>query len=102
MTDVDSRSGALFCQFCEDFVWDPTLEELRVRKIGTGSFSGASPSSVSLLQKREKKKKKKKKKKKNIQLLPAATVTPWLLTRTRLIHVSRPQEETRGDVLGRC
>ncbi|KAH8653319.1 hypothetical protein BX600DRAFT_386232 [Xylariales sp. PMI_506] len=37
---VDSRSGALFCQFCEDFVWDPTLEELRVRKIGTGSFSG--------------------------------------------------------------
>lgn len=37
--DVDSRSGALFCQFCQDFVWDPTLEELRVRKIGTGSFS---------------------------------------------------------------
>ncbi|KAI0599668.1 ubiquitin carboxyl-terminal hydrolase [Biscogniauxia sp. FL1348] len=36
---VDSRSGALFCQFCEDFVWDPTLEDLRVRKIGTGSFS---------------------------------------------------------------
>ena len=36
---VDSRSGALYCQFCEDFVWDPTLEELRVRKIGTGSFS---------------------------------------------------------------
>ncbi|ORY60723.1 uncharacterized protein BCR38DRAFT_459729 [Pseudomassariella vexata] len=36
---VDSRSGALFCQFCEDFVWDPTLEELRVRKIGTGSFT---------------------------------------------------------------
>ncbi|RYP33921.1 hypothetical protein DL767_004548 [Monosporascus sp. MG133] len=37
---VDSRSGALFCQFCQDFVWDPTLEELRVRKMGTGSFSG--------------------------------------------------------------
>ncbi|KAI1847705.1 hypothetical protein JX265_009134 [Neoarthrinium moseri] len=37
---VDSRSGSLYCQFCEDFVWDPTLEELRVRKIGTGSFSG--------------------------------------------------------------
>ncbi|KAK8091650.1 ubiquitin carboxyl-terminal hydrolase [Apiospora hydei] len=36
---VDSRSGSLYCQFCEDFVWDPTLEELRVRKIGTGSFS---------------------------------------------------------------
>ncbi|KXJ90647.1 ubiquitin carboxyl-terminal hydrolase [Microdochium bolleyi] len=36
---VDSRSGSLFCQFCQDFVWDPTLEELRVRKIGTGSFS---------------------------------------------------------------
>ena len=36
---VDSRSGSLYCQFCEDFVWDPTLEELRVRKIGTGSFT---------------------------------------------------------------
>ncbi|KAI5925615.1 ubiquitin carboxyl-terminal hydrolase [Camillea tinctor] len=36
---VDSRSGALFCQFCDDFIWDPTLEDLRVRKIGTGSFS---------------------------------------------------------------
>ncbi|KAH9904575.1 ubiquitin carboxyl-terminal hydrolase [Xylariomycetidae sp. FL2044] len=36
---VDSRSGSLFCQYCEDFVWDPTLEELRVRKMGTGSFS---------------------------------------------------------------
>ncbi|KAI0165074.1 ubiquitin carboxyl-terminal hydrolase [Hypoxylon sp. FL1284] len=36
---VDSRSGALFCQFCEDFVWDPTLEDLRVRKMGTGSFA---------------------------------------------------------------
>lgn len=39
---VDSRTGALFCQFCEDFVWDPTLEELRVRKMGTGSFSSKS------------------------------------------------------------
>ncbi|KAI0857547.1 ubiquitin carboxyl-terminal hydrolase [Xylaria cubensis] len=36
---VDSRNGSLFCQFCEDFVWDPTLEELRIRKMGTGSFS---------------------------------------------------------------
>ncbi|KAI0475019.1 ubiquitin carboxyl-terminal hydrolase [Xylariaceae sp. FL0804] len=36
---VDSRSGALFCQLCEDFVWDPTLEDLRIRKMGTGSFS---------------------------------------------------------------
>ena len=24
---------------CDDFVWDPTLEDLRMRKIGTGSFS---------------------------------------------------------------
>jgi ubiquitin carboxyl-terminal hydrolase 22/27/51 len=24
---------------CDDFVYDPTLEELRLRKIGTGSFS---------------------------------------------------------------
>ncbi|KAI9150164.1 Ubiquitin carboxyl-terminal hydrolase [Paramyrothecium foliicola] len=36
---VDSRSGSLYCQICDDFVWDPTLEDLRVRKIGTGSFS---------------------------------------------------------------
>ncbi|EFY92423.1 ubiquitin carboxyl-terminal hydrolase 2 [Metarhizium acridum CQMa 102] len=36
---VDSRSGSLYCQICDDLVWDPTLEELRVRKIGTGSFS---------------------------------------------------------------
>ncbi|KAI2634554.1 ubiquitin carboxyl-terminal hydrolase [Xylaria nigripes] len=36
---VDSRSGSLFCQFCEDFVWDPTLEDLRIRKMGTGSFA---------------------------------------------------------------
>ncbi|KAI9743293.1 MAG: hypothetical protein M1818_003139 [Claussenomyces sp. TS43310] len=39
MMYVDSRSGGLFCQMCGDFVWDPTLEDLRVRKIGTGSFS---------------------------------------------------------------
>ncbi|KAF4121595.1 ubiquitin carboxyl-terminal hydrolase 22/27/51 [Geosmithia morbida] len=38
--DVESRSGSLYCQKCDDIVWDPTLEELRVRKIGTGSFSG--------------------------------------------------------------
>ena len=37
--DVDSQSGGLFCQMCDDFIWDPTLEELRLRKIGTGSFS---------------------------------------------------------------
>lgn len=24
---------------CDDFVWDPTLEDLRNRKIGTGTFS---------------------------------------------------------------
>lgn len=40
--DVESRTGALYCQMCKDFVWDPTLEELRVRKIGTGSFSSKS------------------------------------------------------------
>lgn len=38
-TDVDSRNGSLYCQICDDFVWDPTFEELRVRKIGTGTFS---------------------------------------------------------------
>ncbi|KAM3426281.1 hypothetical protein MY4824_010040 [Beauveria thailandica] len=40
LIDVDSRNGALYCQICDDLVWDPTLEELRLRKIGTGSFSG--------------------------------------------------------------
>ncbi|PVH76016.1 ubiquitin carboxyl-terminal hydrolase-like protein [Cadophora sp. DSE1049] len=36
---VESRNGYLFCQMCNDFVFDPTLEGLRLRKIGTGSFS---------------------------------------------------------------
>ncbi|KAK4240748.1 ubiquitin carboxyl-terminal hydrolase [Achaetomium macrosporum] len=36
---VDSRSGALYCQMCDDIVWDPTFEELRLRKMGTGTFS---------------------------------------------------------------
>lgn len=36
---VESRSGTLYCHMCDDFVYDPTLEELRLRKIGTGSFS---------------------------------------------------------------
>lgn len=45
-SDVESRTGALFCQMCSDFVWDPTLEELRVRKIGTGSFSSKSNMSL--------------------------------------------------------
>ena len=36
---VESRTGALYCQMCDDFVWDPTLEELRIRKMGTGSFA---------------------------------------------------------------
>ncbi|KAK0610448.1 ubiquitin carboxyl-terminal hydrolase-like protein [Bombardia bombarda] len=36
---VESRSGALYCQMCDDIVWDPTFEDLRLRKIGTGTFS---------------------------------------------------------------
>lgn len=40
LPDIESKSGSLYCQICDDIVWDPTLEELRVRKIGTGSFSG--------------------------------------------------------------
>ncbi|KAK0713800.1 ubiquitin carboxyl-terminal hydrolase-like protein [Lasiosphaeria miniovina] len=36
---VDSRSGALFCQMCDDIVWDPTFEDLRLKKVGTGTFS---------------------------------------------------------------
>ncbi|KAK3313921.1 ubiquitin carboxyl-terminal hydrolase-like protein [Apodospora peruviana] len=36
---VDSRSGSLYCQMCDDIVWDPTIEELRLRKIGTGTFT---------------------------------------------------------------
>lgn len=37
---VNSRCGALYCQMCDDIVWDPTLEELRLRKITSGTFSG--------------------------------------------------------------
>ncbi|TVY33909.1 putative ubiquitin carboxyl-terminal hydrolase [Lachnellula subtilissima] len=36
---VESRNGCLYCQMCEDFVWDPTLEELRLRKSEFGSFT---------------------------------------------------------------
>ncbi|KAH8590918.1 hypothetical protein B0O99DRAFT_520500 [Bisporella sp. PMI_857] len=36
---IESRSGAVYCQMCNDFVWDPTLEDLRTRRYGTGSFS---------------------------------------------------------------
>src|SRR5947207_3086100 len=36
--DVDSRSGILYCQMCDDFVWDPTFEDLRIKKLGTSSF----------------------------------------------------------------
>ncbi|KAM3550788.1 hypothetical protein MY1884_008068 [Beauveria asiatica] len=36
---VDSRNGALYCQICDDLVWDPTLEELRLRKIAN-NFEG--------------------------------------------------------------
>ncbi|RDW73872.1 hypothetical protein BP5796_07314 [Coleophoma crateriformis] len=36
---VESKTGGLFCQMCDDFIFDPTLEELRMRKFGTGSFS---------------------------------------------------------------
>ncbi|KAL2264004.1 hypothetical protein VTK26DRAFT_3559 [Humicola hyalothermophila] len=35
---VDSRDGALYCQMCDDIVWDPTFEELRITKMGTASF----------------------------------------------------------------
>ncbi|KAK0648745.1 ubiquitin carboxyl-terminal hydrolase-like protein [Cercophora newfieldiana] len=38
---VESREGYLYCQMCDDFVYDPTLEELRLRKSGSGTFSGA-------------------------------------------------------------
>lgn len=39
---VESRTGALYCQMCDDFIWDPTLEDLRTRKYGTGTFSSKS------------------------------------------------------------
>lgn len=38
---VESRSGALYCQMCDDIVWDPTFEDLRLKKLGTGSFFGS-------------------------------------------------------------
>ncbi|KAL1844090.1 hypothetical protein VTJ49DRAFT_4942 [Mycothermus thermophilus] len=36
---VDSRCGTLYCQMCDDIVYDPTFEELRLKKLGTGSFA---------------------------------------------------------------
>ncbi|KAM7221523.1 ubiquitin carboxyl-terminal hydrolase [Rhypophila decipiens] len=36
---VDSRSGALYCQMCDDMVWDPTIEDLRIKKMGNGTFT---------------------------------------------------------------
>ncbi|KAK4228186.1 ubiquitin carboxyl-terminal hydrolase [Podospora fimiseda] len=36
---VDSRNAALYCQMCDDIVWDPTFEELRIQKQVTGTFS---------------------------------------------------------------
>ncbi|SZF03945.1 unnamed protein product [Blumeria hordei] len=38
---VESRTGTVFCQLCNDFIWDPTLEEMRILKFGTGMFQGA-------------------------------------------------------------
>lgn len=46
---IDSRSGSLFCHMCDDFVWDPTLEDLRNRKIDTGTFSSKTVFLLSLL-----------------------------------------------------
>jgi hypothetical protein len=40
-TDVDSRTGYVYCQMCDDLIWDPTFEELRIRKMGTASFWGS-------------------------------------------------------------
>ncbi|KAG9229858.1 hypothetical protein BJ875DRAFT_176361 [Amylocarpus encephaloides] len=36
---VESRNGCLYCQMCDDFVFDPTLEDLRLRKSGRGSYT---------------------------------------------------------------
>lgn len=49
MTDVDSQCGSLFCSMCNDTIYDPTLEALRVAKIGSfnsmehlGHYQGSS------------------------------------------------------------
>ncbi|KAK0714340.1 hypothetical protein B0T21DRAFT_387061 [Apiosordaria backusii] len=36
---VDSRSASLYCQMCDDMVYDPTFEDLRLKKLGTSTFS---------------------------------------------------------------
>ncbi|CAG8954192.1 hypothetical protein HYFRA_00005812 [Hymenoscyphus fraxineus] len=36
---VESRNGYLYCQMCHDFVFDPTMEDLRLRKSGRGTFT---------------------------------------------------------------
>ncbi|KAF8866191.1 cysteine proteinase [Acephala macrosclerotiorum] len=38
---VESRKGHVFCNMCKDFVFDPTLEALRTKKVETGSFAGS-------------------------------------------------------------
>ncbi|KAE8450049.1 hypothetical protein EG329_007188 [Mollisiaceae sp. DMI_Dod_QoI] len=35
---VESRNGNVFCNMCRDFVFDPTMEAYRTRKVDTGSF----------------------------------------------------------------
>lgn len=29
---IDSRSGHVYCFLCEDFIYDPTLEEIRMER----------------------------------------------------------------------
>ncbi|KAI9844467.1 MAG: hypothetical protein M1837_005549 [Sclerophora amabilis] len=37
---MDSRSGCLYCQSCEDFVYDPSLEEMRLQRDSNVSHPG--------------------------------------------------------------
>jgi ubiquitin carboxyl-terminal hydrolase 22/27/51 len=49
LSDIDSKNGSLFCQMCDDYVYYPTLEEMRIRKYGTGSLSGVQTMFMPLL-----------------------------------------------------
>ena len=41
---VDSRSGHVFCFLCQDYIYDPALEEIRIEQEVSKDGGGASPS----------------------------------------------------------
>lgn len=40
---IDSRSGHVYCFLCEDFIYDPTLEEIRMEREASVEGNRKSP-----------------------------------------------------------